>query len=158
MISRKRLSVCVGMLLLAVSVDGRGHWEDPTGCHQAKKTLGQYDYVTLYEGLAEDGRDWVVRQRAVNRDLVVEEHYYLLPPSQWPDPKTPAHLPILLSAWLDWDGDGHYGEWYIFARGRGAECQDALHFTWDPEAGTYRLVPDARERADNNTQSPKEDA
>lgn len=122
------------------------HWEDYKGCKDTYYKIKGLpaEWEKLYEGTSEDGRDYIVRHKH-SSGLINEEHYMLLPLSQWKDKQVPEHLEEPISEWLDWDGDGVYSEWYLFPRGK-ADCEDALHFVWDDKAQTYKLYATGKER------------
>lgn len=122
------------------------HWEDPQGCaatYQKIKGM-EGDWKLLYDGVSEDGRDYIKRYQH-DSGLINEEHLAILPRVQWAEKDTPEHTDQVLSEWLDWDGDGHYSEWYLFPRGQAA-CEDALHFVWSNQAQTYVLYATGRKR------------
>lgn len=135
-------------LMLVVMLATPVHWEDPLNCMSMIKDLKDTktdQWKTTYEGLSEDARDYIIRSTREGDTLKVEEHYQLLPQSQWASPEEPTYLKNILSLWLDFDGDGHYNEWYLFPRGR-SNCQDALHFIWDHDLQTYKLYATGKER------------
>ena len=135
-------------ILLFGWIVANAHWEDPQTCNDV---VGQFskteeaEWEPLYNGISEDGRDYIYRFHFKASQLVVEQHHILLPPAQWEDKDTPTYMPMVLSVWLDWDGNGHYGEWYLFPR-QHMDCEDALHFIWDEDHQTYRLYATGKER------------
>lgn len=132
-------------MLLAMVLATPVHWEDPASCNNMIQSMKAADYTETYNGLSEDGRDYVIRWKQRETGAIVEEHHNLYPPSQWEDSKTPAYMEAVLSLWIDWDGDGTFGEWFLFPRGE-ASCYDALHFQWDADLQTYKLYAAGKER------------
>lgn len=147
MLTFSTLFSLVSLLNLGPLSIASAHWEDPAGCsktHEKIKSLKD-EWESVYSGIAEDGRDYVYRWKHKGSTLITEEHFILTPQNQWDKPDEPEHLPVPVSEWLDWDGDGHFGEWYLFPRLK-AECSDALHFIWDEKAQTYKLYATGKER------------
>lgn len=138
-----RYVVLITLLWFITTSIAWSHYEDPSGCDAMVTHLPNENWVTLYEGISEDGRDYVFRYR--HEVIIIEAHHILLPEAQWTSASTPAYMPAILSLWLDYNGDGVYGEWYLFPRGQG-ECTDALHFIWDGDKQVYRLYATGKER------------
>lgn len=139
-----RLSIILVLVWPSVST---GHWEDPLNCSAMQAQLDKVpedNWVVSYSGISEDGRDYVVRFSVKGDTLKIEQHHILLPKSQWTG-NVPTFSDQILSEWLDWDGDGVYGEWYLFPKGE-TDCRDALHFMWDESRQTYRLYATGKER------------
>jgi hypothetical protein len=138
----KRVLLTISLCLLGTSA--LAHWEDPQGCGLTREKITEIkEWSKVKEGLSEDGRDYVITWKA--GDVISEEHYQLAPKSQWSAPDEPAVLPSPISEWLDWDGDGFFGEWFLFPRGQAA-CEDALHFVWSSQLQTYVLYAKGKER------------
>lgn len=116
-----------------------GHYEDLSGCTDTFTHLPKKEWTVLYHGISEDKRDYLYRLQHRTGPLVIEVHHVLLPVSRWGTPPVPKYMPAILSVWIDYDGDGHFGEWYLFPRGQ-ADCADAIHFIWDVSLQTYRLA------------------
>jgi hypothetical protein len=144
MIARRLLLTSL-MLFSSVSL-ANAHWEDPSGCAKThEKIMSFKEWDRTYHGVSEDGRDYVYRWKQKDTNLATEEHFMLLPPSQWEKKDEPEHMPMPLSEWIDWDGNGHYDEWFLFPRGT-PDCNDALHFVWDNKDQTYKLYATGKER------------
>lgn len=132
-------------LLLLFPYTLEGHYEDIEGCDAMVTRIVGTDFTSKYSGVSEDGRDYIYRAQEKGASLIVEAHFILVPHNQWRDQTVPEYFPPILSLWLDYDGDGHYGEWYLFPRLH-TDCTDALHFIWDADRQSYRLYAVGKEK------------
>ena len=135
----KRTLITLIMTLLCVS-PVLAHWEDPKGCDAAIEEMSVIqEWEETFNGLSDDGRDYIIRKKDKVSPVNIEEHHMVLPKSQWEKPDQPAYYEPTLSAWIDRDGDGRFEEFFLFPRGQGY-CGDAMHFIWDGKDQTYKLL------------------
>ena len=123
--------IALAFYLLSLVPSARAHMEDHSGCVTVPKfSVIKLNAIPYYEGVSDDGRDYIVQfnLRGLNyADL--EYRFILAPPAQRKGGKaTPVHWnPV--GVWVDSDDRRGWDDWWIDPRGNG-NCKDLIHLKW----------------------------